>query len=111
MGALFSEVRTRLLAGRRAYGDRSFSKDPRELLEEVEQELLDVCGWSYVLYRRVAEMRDALRNVSPGAAHDTTPAPPPFARADDGPLDRWKRARHDSSPLGRLCGAERGTHS
>jgi hypothetical protein len=79
----FAEVQTRLLAGRRAYGDKSFSKDPRELLAEVEQELFDVCGWSYCLYVRLAAMRQALRDVEPSyqvangepTAHDTVPAP------------------------------------
>ena len=74
----FSEVQTRMLAGRRAYGDRSFSKDPRELLEEVQQELLDVCGWSYVLYCRVAQMREALRDVessNPVAKGEVVPSP------------------------------------
>ena len=109
MPEFFSEIQTRMLAGRRAYGDRSFSKDPRELLEEVQQELLDVCGWSYVLYCRVAQMRDALRkSETSNPVAKGEPVPSPATRVDDhGPESRWVRPRPVSEPPGRLVGAER----
>ncbi len=43
-------VNARLEAGRASYGDASFSRHPAVLCGEVEQELLDVCGWAYVLW-------------------------------------------------------------
>ena len=53
-------VEARLEAGAREYGDRSFSRDPAELLREIDEELLDVCGWAYVLHCRIAAMRVAV---------------------------------------------------
>src|SRR5664280_3035072 len=53
----FSEVRTRLLKGKREYDDKSFSANPWKLLEEISQELFDMCGWSYILYCRIQKMR------------------------------------------------------
>jgi len=60
----FSKIETRLLAGAREYGDKSFKKDPRELIEEITQELLDVCGWSYILYRRLEILKQAMRDCT-----------------------------------------------
>ena len=57
----FSQVRARLLAGRREYQDRSFSREPRELLDEISQELLDTAAWSFILFERLAAARQALR--------------------------------------------------
>ena len=53
-------VNARLEAGRASYGDASFSRHPAVLCGEVEQELLDVCGWSYVLWVRMRALREAL---------------------------------------------------
>lgn len=106
--AFVDACRQRLEWGAREYGNRSFSSDPATLIRQIQEELQDTANWAFILHTRLEAMRCALEQVSPGAVHDTTPAPPPFARADDVPLDRWTRARHDSSPPGRLCGAERG---
>jgi len=48
--AFAESVRKRLDAGRVSYGDRSFSRDPAELVEELRQEALDLAGWGFVLY-------------------------------------------------------------
>ena len=58
--AFAEAVRARLEAGRAAYGDRSFSRGPGELLGELEQEVLDLAGWGFVLFRRLEAMRAAL---------------------------------------------------
>jgi len=52
-----SMVRARLEAGRDEYGDRSFSRAPTELIGEIEEELLDVVGWSAVLFAKVQRLR------------------------------------------------------
>lgn len=58
---LFRKVlHDRLEAGERAYGDGSFSKDPTALVGEIEEELLDVCGWSFVLWVRLRRLRERL---------------------------------------------------
>ena len=73
-------VRQRLEAGRAAYGDTSFSRDPVELLNELQQEALDLAGWGFVLFRRIEAAQLALQHV-PGVAgdRDTLPAPEPLA--------------------------------
>lgn len=58
-------IRKRLELGRQAYGDRSFSREPAELVGEVQAELLDVCGWAYVLWVRLEAMRTALAPKAP----------------------------------------------
>jgi hypothetical protein len=55
-----AHVEARLLVGREVYGERSFEKPPAELAGEVEEELLDVCGWSFILWTRVRAIRAAL---------------------------------------------------
>ncbi len=77
--AFESAVRTRLDAGRLAYGDKSFSAEPATLVAELQQEALDLAGWGYVLWCRLEAMRLAL-----------LPARPP------------------SEPPGRLVGYDRG---
>lgn len=54
------KVAGRLDAGRVAYGDRSFERTPDELSGEVEEELLDVCAWSFILWCRIQTLRQAL---------------------------------------------------
>lgn len=48
------EIRTRLEHGEREYGDSAFDRDGSELVKETQEELLDVCAWSYFLWRRLA---------------------------------------------------------
>jgi hypothetical protein len=57
-------VGRRLEQGRTAYGDRSFSKEPTELLREIEEELLDVCAWSFILWHRIRRMREIVEGAA-----------------------------------------------
>jgi hypothetical protein len=41
-------VAERLEQGASVYGNASFHRDPAELTGEIEQELLDVCAWSFI---------------------------------------------------------------
>ncbi len=50
-------VRSRLEAGRAAYGDASFARPPAELLGELQQEALDLAGWGFVLWCRIEAMK------------------------------------------------------
>lgn len=59
-GAYAGAVRSRLDAGRIAYGDRSFADHPAALLTELEQEALDLAGWGFILWSRLCAMRAAL---------------------------------------------------
>ena len=40
----------RMEKGFKEYGDGSFDRDPQDVLNEIQQELLDVCGWSVILF-------------------------------------------------------------
>lgn len=53
-------VAKRLEVGRREYGDRSFSRDPSELVAELQDEALDLAGWGFILWSRLHRMRAAL---------------------------------------------------
>ena len=54
-------VQARLSAGAKEYGDRSFSRHPMDLMNEIQEELLDICGWSYVLFTRLKKVQNALQ--------------------------------------------------
>jgi hypothetical protein len=55
--AFEAAVRARLAQGRAQYGDRSFERSAEELVGELEQEALDLAGWSFVLWCRLRAMR------------------------------------------------------
>ena len=57
------EIRKRLWVGADSYGDGSFSKDPVELLNEIENELLDVAGWGFITFCRIRELKKKLEAV------------------------------------------------
>lgn len=59
----FAALRERLKQGAIAYGDKSFARDPAELLGELEQEALDLAGWGRVLWQRVRTLRAAVERV------------------------------------------------
>jgi hypothetical protein len=54
-------LRERLEAGARSYGDGSYRREPAELAGEIEQELLDVCGWAFILWCRLRRLAPLLR--------------------------------------------------
>lgn len=58
-----SAVAARLQAGAREYGDRSFHRPPTELVGEIEEELLDVCAWTFILWTRVRAIRKKAKRV------------------------------------------------
>ena len=50
----------RLREGQDLYKDRAFSADPISLLNEIQEEILDICGWGYVLYKRLDKVQRML---------------------------------------------------
>ena len=50
-------VRKRLEAGAQEYGDASHRRPVGDLLDEIQQELADVCGWSAILWGRLEHLR------------------------------------------------------
>lgn len=59
-GAFDKVMTARLQRGHEDYGDHSFDRDPESLLAEIEQELLDVVGWGYILWCRLQELKARL---------------------------------------------------
>ena len=57
-------VRLRLKAGRAAYKDESFRRPPAVLVEEIKEELLDVCAWSFILWVRICRLRAAVTQAA-----------------------------------------------
>jgi hypothetical protein len=53
-------VERRLEKGREVYADRSFDLASPRLLDEVLEELLDTCAWSFILWTRLRRIRDVL---------------------------------------------------
>ena len=51
-------LRRRLEAGSRTYGNRSFERPIAELIDEVMDEAVDICGWSFLGWVRLARLRD-----------------------------------------------------
>jgi len=47
----------RMKKGFEEYGDDSFNRTPAELVQEIEEELLDICGWSVILYSKIRNMK------------------------------------------------------
>ena len=55
-----AELKRRMSAGHAEYGDASFEREAEDLIGEITEELMDVCGWSYILYLRLEAMKRAL---------------------------------------------------
>jgi len=61
--AFISSVAARLQAGEREYGNRSFNRPAAELAGEIEEELLDVCAWSFILWCRLRRLHGTVEPV------------------------------------------------
>jgi hypothetical protein len=58
--AFISAVASRLQAGEGEYQNRSFARPPAELAGEIEEELEDVAGWAFILWCRIARLREIM---------------------------------------------------
>ena len=52
----------KLARGHREYGDVSFGREPWELKQEIREELLDICGWAYVMLVRLEALETGKRS-------------------------------------------------
>jgi len=60
----FSErVKQRLDQGAESYGNTNFEMSCGDLLSEIEQEALDLMGWTFLFWVRLQKMREALASV------------------------------------------------
>jgi hypothetical protein len=53
-------VTRRVKKGQAEYGDASFLSSPVELLDELQQEVEDIAGWGYILWRRLERAKQLL---------------------------------------------------
>lgn len=58
----FGRLNKRLDVGEIEYGNKSIDKDKPVLLDEIQQELEDVCNWSAILWTKIERLR---RRVAP----------------------------------------------
>lgn len=56
-------IEKRLHVGAVDYGDKSFDLDSPTVMEEIEQEILDINGWSFILWVRSRRVKEALRQL------------------------------------------------
>jgi hypothetical protein len=56
-------LRARLVAGAATYGDASFQRPAAALVDEIQQELEDVCGWALILWVRLERLRERVDAV------------------------------------------------
>ena len=56
-----AELTARLEAGSKAYGGASFTQTSPQLVSEIQQELLDVSGWAFILWCRLQTLKETLR--------------------------------------------------
>lgn len=56
----------RLRAGEKQYGNSSFKRPLVEVIGEVEQELLDVSGWSLIAWTRLRRLRERIARIEQG---------------------------------------------
>ncbi|MCA8975202.1 MAG: hypothetical protein KDC98_10795 [Planctomycetes bacterium] len=61
-----ARLRARLTAGAREYGDTSFTRPAADLVDEIQQELEDVCGWALILWLRLDRLRDRVSQLGEG---------------------------------------------
>jgi hypothetical protein len=74
--AFVTQIGQRLERGRVAYGDSSFAKPLPQLVDEIQEELLDVAGWAFVMWQRVMALRGAAIEAEqrqPGSPDAPTP--------------------------------------
>lgn len=64
------KVESRLRRGAEEYGGTSLRASPPALVSEVEEELLDVVGWSFMLWLRVRAMAKNLKRGEASYASD-----------------------------------------
>lgn len=61
-----ARLRARLITGAAIYGDASFTRPAPELVDEVQQELEDVCGWSLLLWIRLERLKQSVATTEQG---------------------------------------------
>ena len=53
----FVKLQSRLEIGAQEYGDKSFSRPETNLIEMIQEEVLDIAGWSYILWAKLERLK------------------------------------------------------
>ena len=61
-----AKMESRLAAGQREYGDASFDRPIAELIDEVEEEIIDQVGWSFIAWSRIVSLREKVGRLERG---------------------------------------------
>ena len=49
----YEMMEDRMWKGEHEYGNTSFKTTPKETITEIQEELLDVANWSFILWRKL----------------------------------------------------------
>lgn len=60
-------LRERMEQGFKEYGDKSFDRPGMELIDELEEEVLDICGWGLILYTKICELKVRIKEGEYGS--------------------------------------------
>ena len=58
-----SKLNARMADGFKEYGDKSFDRPLLALINEIEEELLDICGWGMITYSRIQDIKDKITTM------------------------------------------------
>jgi hypothetical protein len=58
-----ASIQARLETGKHEYGDSSFYKHPTLIIGSIQEELLDVCGWAFILYYQLLNIKEQLKEM------------------------------------------------
>jgi hypothetical protein len=53
----------KMAKGFAVYGDVSFSRSPKELIEELQSECLDLAGWGMILWERLNQIKKGAKKI------------------------------------------------
>lgn len=56
-------LNAKMKKGFKEYGDKSFSRPPLELIEELQQEAIDMAGWGLILWCRLDDMKNKCKDL------------------------------------------------
>ena len=58
-----ARIQQRIETAEQTYGDRSLHDTTIHLLSELEEEVLDIAGWGFFLWKRMQVMRDKFKRI------------------------------------------------
>ena len=58
-----SKLHSRMNIGHEEYGDESFDRPLLALINEIEEELLDICGWGMITYSRIHDIKGKITTM------------------------------------------------